>query len=66
MPPKKNKLLRFVTTKRNAGRYSERIVRIDGKDVSDPNDQRSEEPQKVFVDNEIRTSKYSIYSFFFK
>lgn len=64
---KKSKLLRFVTTKRNAGRYSERIVQIGNKDVVDPNaEAKEEEPQSVFVDNEISTSKYSIYSFLFK
>lgn len=69
---KKSKLLRFVTTKRNAGRYSERIVPIGNKNVVDPTTaavaggEEQEEPQSVFVDNEISTSKYSIYSFLFK
>ena len=64
---KKSKLLRFVTTKRNAGRYSERVVEIGNREIVDPQaTPREEDPQRVFVDNEIRTSKYSIYSFLFK
>ena len=66
----RKKLIRFVTTKKNASRYNERIVQIGNKNVVNSSNnvrgEETEEPQTEFVDNEIKTSKYSIYTFFFK
>ena len=69
MAAKKNKLLRFMTTKRNAGRYSKRVVPLGNRPVGSDggvSDGDGDEPQKVFIDNEIRTSKYRWYTFIFK
>ena len=65
---KGNKLFRFMTTKKNAGRYSQRTVPLGNKDLGlqESNNGDEDESQKSFIDNEIRTSKYRWYTFIFK
>ena len=76
----KKVLRRFLTTKRNAARYNERVVPVGNKDLgaefsssssrsrsgSRNNNDNGEGPQTVFVGNEIKTSKYTWYSFLFR
>ena len=57
-----------MTTKKNAGRYSQRTVPIGNKEwgFGDGGNNEESESQKHFIDNEIRTSKYRWYTFLFK
>jgi len=75
---------RFFTTKRNAARYSDRILKVGGSSgqsverqltrlfseerggdaaAEDAADGLLRETQRIFIDNEIKTSKYNLLTF---
>ncbi len=65
---KKRGLRRLFTSVRNATRYSERVVavghrQLEGDAVDAPGAQQQSDQQKLFIGNEIVTSKYTIFTF---
>ncbi len=68
MRPRSRALERLFTTKRNAGRYKERAVSVGNHRPTDGHGEKEtavddEQQQHDFIDNEIRTSKYSAFTF---
>jgi len=61
---KQNLVQRFLTTKRNASRYTQRIVHLGHHDQQQKNGQEeAENTQHIFIENEIKTSKYNLLTF---
>ncbi|CAB4067331.1 E7.6.2.1 [Lepeophtheirus salmonis] len=54
---------RFLTTKRNAGRYGNRIINVGDAPPPLLEEEVDDSVQTVFVDNSIKSSKYTILTF---